>query len=517
MSRRAISRPKSPIAAAIALCLAAVTATAPWPAGGAESLDSVIAEAMARWRVPGLAIAAARGDDVVLLRGFGVRDVESGLRVTPQTLFALGSITKSFTVVGLAMAADAGKLDWDATVRRVLPGFRLKNAALSGTVTPRDLVTHRTGMPRHDALWYLGAFDRAELMRRLRFLAPAAPLRRVFAYNNLMFMAAGRLAARLHGETWERLTRRRILEPLDMTAARLTLAGFLRTGDRALPYFPSDAGRIPIPLRDTDAIGPAAAVYAGAREMIRYVRFHLGEGKFGAKRLLSRGGARAMHTARIATGDAPRFAELAPAAYGMGFYVTRYRGRKLVFHPGVIDGYAGMISFMPGEGLGLIVLTNLSGRNPVPRIVTYAAYDRLLGLETLPWIERFEALETGHGKAQNPAAAVRPAGAARPPRDAASYAGDYHNPAYGRITIRPTGAGRLDGKLHDIRFTLVHRAGDVWTVRETAWPLREGLAFSFRIGAHGIADRLSTPLADGPTYRLQAGDIVFTRVGTKSR
>ncbi len=515
MSRCAISRPESPIAAAIALCLAAVTAAT--PARGDEGLDKVIAKAMAHWRVPGLAMAAARGDDVVLLRGFGLRDAGRRLRVTPQTLFALGSITKSFTVVGLAMAADSGTLAWDAPVRSYLPGFRLKDAALSGTVTPRDLVTHRTGMPRHDALWYLGAFDRAELMRRLRFLAPAAPLRRMFAYNNLMFMTAGRLAARLHGETWERLTRRRILDPLDMKAARLTLAGFLRAGDRALPYFPGAGGRIPIPLRDPDAIGPAAAVYAGAGEMIRYVRFHLGEGTFGAKRLLSRPSARAMHTARIATGDAPRFAELAPAAYGMGFYVTRYRGRKLVFHPGVIDGYAGMISFMPGEGLGMIVLTNLSGRNPVPRIVTYAAYDRLLGLETLPWIERFEALETGHGKAEKPAAAARRAGTARPPRDAASYAGDYHNPAYGRITIRPTGDGRLNGKLHDIRFTLVHRAGDVWAVPETAWPLREGLEFGFRIGARGIADRLSTPLADGPTYRLQAGDIVFTRVATKSR
>jgi CubicO group peptidase (beta-lactamase class C family) len=509
MARRALSRLPSPIIAAI-MFAAAATANPAAPARGEESLEHVIAAAMARWQVPGLAIAAARGNRVVVLRGFGVGDVASRRPVTPQTLFAMGSITKSFTVVGLAMAADAGTLDWDVTVRGYLPGFRLGDARLGRTVTLRDLVTHRSGMPRHDALWYLGAFDRAGLMGRLAHLGPAARRGAVFAHNNLMFMVLGQVSARLHGATWEQVTQARILAPLGMTAARLSLAGFRRARDRAKPYFPGKTGRIPIELRDTDAIGPAAAVYANARDMIRYVQFHLGRGRFDATRLLSRAGAVAMHTAQIATVDASRFAELAPAAYGMGFYVSRYRGRKLVYHPGVIDGYAAMISFMPDDGLGMIVLTNLSGNNPVPRIVTYAAYDQLLRLDPLPWVERFTmpaiaAAPTPHARP------VQPDNPSRPPRRLAAYAGAYDNPAYGRITIRAADNGRLIGTLHDIRFDLVHRSGDDWTVPETVWPLREGLGFSFHIGAGGIAERLVTPLADGPTYRLQAGALVFTR------
>jgi hypothetical protein len=198
----------------------------------------------------------------------------------------------------------------------------------------------------------------------------------------------------------------------------------------------------------------------------------------------------------------------------MGFYVSRYRGRKLVYHPGVIDGYAGMISFMPDDGLGMIVLTNLSGNNPVPRIVTFAAYDRLLGLEPLPWVERFKmpAISPAISAPNAARRTTQPDKPSRPPRALAAYAGAYDNPAYGRITIRAADNGRLAGRLHDIRFALVHRAGDDWAVPETAWPLREGLEFSFRISADGIAERLATPLADGPTYRLQAGALSFTRV-----
>ena len=150
--------------------------------------------------------------------------------VTPDTLFAVGSITKSFTVVGLAMLADEGRLDWDAPVSRYLPEFRLAHDPPARPVTTRDLVSHRTGSARHDSLWYLHAFSRKELVRRVQLLRPFAPPGLAFQYNNVMVMVGGHIAGRLAQVPWETFTRRRILEPLGMTETRLTLAAFCNPG-----------------------------------------------------------------------------------------------------------------------------------------------------------------------------------------------------------------------------------------------------------------------------------------------
>lgn len=497
--------------AAVLFAALAGFAPAAHPAPVADRLpEPVIRAAMAMGEVPGLALAVARRGRPDLIRVFGLRDVARGLPVTPRTLFAVGSIAKSFTVLGLAMLADEGRLDWDAPVRRYAPGLVLGDGALADTASLRDLVTHRTGMPRHDALWYLNAYDRAGLLARLRFLKPAAPLGAVFAYNNLMFAAAGHVLARLDGASWEEVMQRRILGPLGMTHARLTLDGFRAAPDRASPYFPGEKGRISIPLRDTGPVAPAAAVYADAVEMGRYLRLLMNDGRIGGKRLLSVRAARDMRRVRIAVRRTGPWPERGPTGYAMGLNVSSYRGHALVYHPGAIDGYAAMLSFLPDDGIGIVALSNLSGGNPVPSVVSYAVYDGLLGLAPLPWRKRlrarFAARDARRARPAPPPAPVTP-----PPRPLDAYTGDYRHPAYGLISLRAGPDGTLAGALHAIRFTLVHRLGEGWQVEATAWPLRAGLRFRFRFDGHGRAAALATPLADGPTYRLPAGDLVFTR------
>jgi len=310
--------------------------------------------------------------------------------------------------------------------------------------------------------------------------------------------------------------RRRILDPLGMTRARLTLAGFRAAADRASPYFPGEDGRIATPLRDTGPVAPAAALYADVLEMGRYLRLLLDDGVVDGKPVLSRRAVREMRRARIATGRAAPWPERGLTRYGMGLYLSSYRGHALVYHPGVIDGYSAMLSFLPLDGIGVIVLSNLSGGNPVPSVVSYAIYDRLLGLPPVPWIDRLRARRAARA-AQKALPPPPEPPASAPPRPAAAYAGDYQHPAYGRLAIRaaPGGQGAgvtLDGELHGIRFTLIHTDGDTWRVAETAWPLRAGLRFRFRFDGGARAVALATPLADGPTYRLRAGDMVFTRV-----
>lgn len=476
-----------------------------------EGFDRFVAEVMAEWQVPGLAVAAVEHGAVVLCRAYGLRDPERGLPVTRRTLFAIGSVTKTFTATGLAILVDEGRLDWDRPVRDYLPDFALMDPRASREITPRDLVSHRSGLPRHDVLWYAEAFDRAELLARLRYLRPTKALGETFQYQNLMFMTAGVLAGRLAGSRWEDFIRRRLLDPLGMTGTRLSLGAFLAAPEIALPYFPGEAGREAIAFRDTDEIAPAGGIYSNIEDMVRYLRFHLGDGRLDGRRILSPEGAEELGRVqiRLARAGAPK--ETGTVGYGLGFYVARYRGHRVLRHGGAIDGYLSRFSFMPEDGLGLVVLSNLSGGNPVPRLVAYNLYDRLLGLEPLPWAERrreADRLRAARKAAEPPYAP--PADAAPPARPLDAYAGRYVHPAYGVITIEQRGDG-LAGWFNDIGFALAHHDGETWRVPETAWPLREGLEMTFLTDAAGRVDRLATPIADGPTYRFNPGEMIFLR------
>src|SRR5262249_27079148 len=137
-----------------------------------RGIDDLAAKAMAEWKVPGLALAVVQDGKVIYIKGYGYRDVANKLPVTPNTLFAIGSITKSFTSLTFSMLNDEGKVDWDKPVREYLPEFTLYDEVATQRATPRDLFSHRTGLPRHDLVWYGSGFSRADLFHRLRYLKP---------------------------------------------------------------------------------------------------------------------------------------------------------------------------------------------------------------------------------------------------------------------------------------------------------------------------------------------------------
>src|SRR5213596_3800183 len=196
------------LTALAARSVAAQASTAPRATPRAlGGLDQFVAAMMTEWHVPGLALGIIQDGRVVLLKGYGFRDVDHKLPVTPRTLMAIGSNSKSFTVVLMGMLVDSGKLDWDKPVREYLPDFQLHDELASEAMTPRDLVTHRSGLPRHDLLWYGSPLTREEMLGRLRFLEPSREFRSYWQYQNLMFMTAGYLAGKLYGKTWEETAR----------------------------------------------------------------------------------------------------------------------------------------------------------------------------------------------------------------------------------------------------------------------------------------------------------------------
>lgn len=482
----------------LVFCGLAVLYALPVQAAGLEGDDTFIRRVMADWQVPGLAVIAIKDGRVVLQKGYGVRAVGGTQPVTPKTLFALGSITKTVTVAGLMVLAEQGKLDWDAPLSRLLPGFRLNDPETTRTVTPRHLVSHQTGLPRHDVLWYVEAFSRAEMVRRLRYLKATAQSATVFQYNNLMVMTAGVLAGHIAGTSWEDFTRRTLLEPLGMRAAHLSLDAFRQTPDRAEPYILTQAGRVALGLRNTDAIAPASGLYANADDLSLFLNLLLAKGG----KVLSAPRVAAMLQPQIKAPGGDGGAELGPRQYGMGLFVTTYRGHRLAYHPGFIDGYGARLSMLPDRDIGVLVLTNLSGLNRAPTVVSRYLLDRLLGLEPVPWNDRLLAAYR-----QNPVSNNAPLKTGAPAHPLSAYEGAYGHPGYGTIQIVGKGNG-LAGRIHKIDFELLPMGGDRWRVAETAWPLRQGLVMTFEVDK----GRLLTPLADGPSYPYKVGAVAFQRV-----
>lgn len=314
--------------------------------GDAELSDdfaSLVRRLMARDQIPGVAVGVVERGQLVYARGFGYRDVENHLPMTPNTLFPLGSASKAFTATAIALLADEGRIALDAPVRNYLPDFSLEDPVASATLTTRDLLTHKSGLPRHDFFWYQAPFSRDELYRRLRFLEPSGPPRTRWRYNSLMFVVAGRIVERVSGESWESFVQARLLVPLNMRRTLLSPEAMEADSDHASPYALREgrAQRIPM-LKRLSAIAPAGAVQSSVRDLARWLTFHATR----SPALLGQGMWRELHRpqAKMPASDQP---EVQHPYYALGWVHESYRGHPLVFHNGAIDGFTVHLGFLP--------------------------------------------------------------------------------------------------------------------------------------------------------------------------
>ena len=474
-----------------------------------DDLELLIEQAMAEWRVPGLAIAVVHNDEPVFVKAFGRRNVEKPeLPVTTETQFLLCSVTKSFTATGLAMLADERRLDWRKPVREYLPEFRLHDPAASDRATVTDLLCHQTGLPRHDWIWMTADRSPEQMLSAMRHLEPSRDLRQGYQYQNLGYMVAGMVAERITGQTWQHFTRDRILSPLHMPSHSFSTLELERASDAARPhtYNMDDDESRPSAFYPISA-APAGGISAPISGMVNYLRFHLGRGSFDGVRLLSPESARLLQTP-LAYISHSEFDELGDQHYGLGLACYSYRGERAVSHDGGWVGWSTRIDMLPDRNLGVVVLTNRSG-NPLTNMLSHAVFDQVSGKEPLPWFDRFFkrrhdflAQRGDHRKARE--AARKPG--TQPSHPLAEYAGEYEHPAYGRMGI-DTRDGTLHWRYRGLAGPLVHRHYDVFEIPETPDVLApELLAISFGYDRDGNIDRLSAP------FEPQVSDIVSQRL-----
>lgn len=418
------------------------------------------------WKVPGIAVAAVKDGEVIFSQGFGQRSVKDNLPVTPETIFAIGSSSKAFTAASVAIGVDDGKLDWDKPVQDYLPTFKMKDPFASARMSPRDLLCHRSGLPRHDLGWYNSAASRQELFDRLRYLEPSRDFRTHFQYQNWMYMTAGYLAGIVQGVEWEDVVRERIFKPLGMTHSQFSVDESQATSDFALPY-DEKAGEIKeIPFRNITTIGPAGSINSNLVDMIKWVQLQLDLGKVGEQVIISETNIKQLHAPQMICND-PLWGEYfgSPVvSYGMGWFMNSFRDQFLIHHGGNIDGFSALVSFMPGQNAGMVALTNLNGNN-LTQTVTYAFYDRLLGGEGKDWHTYYKGF---HDKVKEQAEKAKAESASdrvegtQPAHALDAYVGEYENPAYGVCTISQRDDGSLLTTYNRLEMPTAHYHYDIF-------------------------------------------------------
>jgi CubicO group peptidase (beta-lactamase class C family) len=483
-----------------------------------QGLDALAARAMQEWKVPGLAMAVVEDGKVIYSKGYGYRDVGKKLPVTVDTLFAIGSITKSFTSLTFSMLNDEGKVDWDKPVREYVPEFMLYDEVATQRATPRDLFSHRTGLPRHDLVWYASDFSRADLVHRVRFLKPNKDFRTTYQYNNLMMMTMGYLEEKITGQSWESLIKQRILGPLDMPHTNFSVRDLAQSDDRALGYDLRKDAASNVPYHNIDQIGPAGSINSSVADMSHYVIFHLGDGTWQGQRLVSEANLRMVHSPQTVVPDPPpdlRYNELGHAAYALAWGASSYRGHNLVTHSGGIDGFSALLSMLPDDHIGVIILTNLGGQRAA-EILTYNTFDCLLGLDQISWLERFKErrakLKQQEEEAKKKKAADKKSGT-HPSHESKDYAGNFEHPGYGVLKISLNGdklAASLNGVLGP--FTLEHYQYDQFQVPESAETPAAGLIFQFQTDKQGNIGSVSAPFEPA-----MPEDLIFSRVAEKQK
>lgn len=327
---------------------------APDQTTGLAAIEKAVEAKRAELGIPGAALAIVKNDKIVLLKGFGLRDVDEKRPVTPDTLFAVGSSTKAFTALAVLMGVDDNKIRLDDPPAKFLPYFKLQDADANAKITLRDLLCHRSGLARTDLVWYTGKLSREEAIRAMGTVKPTAPLGKAFQYQNVMYAAAGECVAQAYGTSWERLVGQRIFTPLGMKSTTLSLREMAGRPDHAQGYrVDTDTKQATLlPLRDLPSVAPAGAINSSARDMAQWVRLLLGGGVFEGKTLVSPARFDEMTTPQITIGGS--------VGYGLGWFVRDWKGHKVLEHGGNIDGFNGVVAFMPDQKLGFVLLTNVS-------------------------------------------------------------------------------------------------------------------------------------------------------------
>ncbi len=527
------------IAAAILLAFSAAAATAQTAAApaavsataSAYDLDADVARSMKTFDVPGMAIAIVKDGKVVAARGFGVRKLGESAPVDGKTLFEVASNSKVFTAAALAMLVDEGKLAWDDPVTKHLPDFQMYDAYVTHEMTVRDLLVHRSGLGlgAGDLLWWpTTQFTTDEIIHKLRYIKPATSFRSSYAYDNLLYIVAGKIIAQKSGKSWGETVRERILKPVGMATTTTSLAE--NAGNLNVAHSHSKInGKISVvkAVPADNAVG-AVGINTNAEDIARWMTVLLNDGVVGTDaqgkevRLFSAKQSTEIFTPqtpmKISTPN-PKLAAAKPNffSYGLGLQLRDYKGRKVALHGGALLGFYSRVVMVPEEKLGIAILTNAESGGSMTSL-QYRILDHYLGGAPTDWIKTIREVEDEtHAKDQAAQAKAKTTRAAKssPSLPLAAYDGEYEDAWYGKVAIRQVGTKRVLNftKTPDLTGELEHFQHDTFIVRWKDRHFNADAYVTFALNPDGSIERMKmAPVSSEIDFSFDFADLTFVPV-----
>ncbi len=490
--------------------------------------DAYVAKAMSAFGAPGLSLAIVEDGHTVVARGYGVRNIMTKAPADEHTAFPIGSESKAFTSAALAILVDRGKLKWTDRVVDRLPGFQMYDPYVTEHMTVRDLLTHRSGLR-------LGEGDllivpttnrtRADVVHALRYLKPATGFREQYAYDNVLYIAAGALVESVSGQTWEDFVRQNIFVPLDMKDSLTNYAA-------AAPNGVALHARLDGPLRglgtlvklehglEANVSAPAGAINLSAVDMAKWMAMLLNHGKLpNGKQLLSEDAVRTLWTPVVVTSADTFPGPMALAnphlqAYALGWFVEDYRGHPVIEHTGAVLGALSALYLIPDKGVGIAVSIN-SEDTGARRSVVFHLLDEYLGLPQADWIGIIQTTRTQ--MIDHALEALRHLPPDLVPNDhsslpIANYAGTYSDPWYGTVTVTDRGHGRLwitFDRTPGMEGQLEHVADDTFRTRFTDRGIEDAY-MTFEIANGRVAKAAMRPVSPLADFSFDYADLDFS-------
>ncbi len=417
-------------------------------------LDQTVEAVLRGWQIPGMAVTVVKDDQVLLAKGYGLRETSKPERVDEHTLFAIASNTKAYTATAVGLLVQEGLLGWDDPVTKYLPSFRLYDARATEMLSVRDLLCHRAGLGTYAGdLLQMSNYPVEEVMERVRYIEPAYPFRAGYGYCNLLFIAAGRVIETVSGMSWDDFIRERLFKPLGFVESVTAPRFFGERTNIAAPHEEIDGKVQRVSYREDAGFGAAGSICASVTDAAKWLRLQLGGGVLEGRQIVETDILEETHTAHTLIPMLPEERRLFPTrhftAYGLGWFMNDHHGRKVIRHTGGLDGMLSSTVLVPEEGIGIMVLTNKlpnTGYVALP----YTILDRLLGIEGRDWFQAYREFEGETRRKleeeKEKVAAARTPGT-RPGLPLEAFAGEYDAPIIGGATVRVEG-GTLHIQLH---------------------------------------------------------------------
>ena len=342
-----------------------------------KSLQTIEEKVEARRRelgIPGMSLVIVKDGEIIYTKGFGYKDFEKKIAVTPDTQFAIGSATKAFTGLSVLMSQDEGKLSIDDNPKKYLPYFKMSDPDTDKNITIRDLLSHSSGLNRTDLAMITGKLNRQELIQVAGEAKPTAKLREVFQYQNIMFTAAGEIVAQVQKQPWENFVTSRILKPLGMNNSTISVKEIEKAKDFSYGYeYNFDTKETKkLPFKNFNPIAPAGAINSSANDMANWIKFVMNNGSVGGKKLVSDKGFEEWLKPQMKTTPNGK------SSYGFGWFLQDWNGLKVVQHGGNVDGFNSMVAMIPEKKLGFVLLTNVSD-SPIGNELMPLVWKNILG------------------------------------------------------------------------------------------------------------------------------------------